>query len=307
MSGPENASGADFSLAESFRQFLQFERYLSKNTVVSYLFDTKAYLLYLHARGIDPLKADKTIVYDFLLSLKDEDKKSSTIYRAVAALKAFYRFVEEQMQLEGFSQIVSMELPRRFALLPEVLSRNEIQKVLTDLARGKDTYMLRDSAVLELFYATGLRISELLGLNMGSVSFELGIVNCIGKGGAQRIVPVGKPALKSLEKYLKKASPELAGHKMPPERALFVTRRGERFSRQGMWKLVVGRIEQGLGYRVKPHVLRHTFATHLLENGADLRVIQELLGHADISTTQIYTHVDRQRLKNVHSKFHPRG
>ncbi len=295
------------SLLESFLNHLRCELRLADNTVAAYGLDLRLFLEHLAAEGTQVLAAQPREVMDFLMRMKVDRKKASTVYRRLAAVKAFYRFLQSEGREGGYQAVAAMEVPRRQSMLPGVLSVKEMETLLSSLARGRDALAVRDAAIFEMLYASGMRISELIGLRPGDVSPKLGIVTVHGKGGRQRIVPVGRPALASLEKYLKKTRPGQAACAAAPPAALFLTRRGAAFTRQGLWRVIVQRIQTALGRRVNPHMIRHSFATHLLSAGADLRVIQELLGHADISTTQIYTHVDSDRLKAVHARFHPRG
>ncbi len=239
------------------------------------------------------------------MKLRDRKLAPSSVARKLVAIKVFFRFLVGQGLVRSDPSAV-MESPRLMKGLPAVLDVEEVGRLLAS-APGKDGMRgLRDRALLELLYASGLRASEATGLKVSDLNLESGFLRCAGKGGKERVVPVGKHARQWIERYLKRAR---ARFKPKPEaRELFLNRTGRRLSRQSVWMLVRRYANlAGIRKRITPHTLRHSFATHLLEAGADLRVVQELLGHASISTTQIYTHVDRARLKAIHAKFHPRG
>jgi integrase/recombinase XerD len=220
------------------------------------------------------------------------------------AVKVLFRFmVREGALARDVTEV--LESPRLWKVLPEALTMREVDRLL-QAAEGPTRFDLRDRAVLELFYATGMRVSELAGLTLDEVRAEEGFVRCLGKGNKMRVVPFGRQARETLLRYLAEGRP--AFHPKPEAREVFLNGRGGRLSRMGLWKMIRDRARKaGLAKPLHPHILRHSFATHLLANGAPLRVIQEMLGHADIATTQIYTHVDRNRLKSVHLQFHPRA
>jgi integrase/recombinase XerD len=229
---------------------------------------------------------------------------SETIYLQIAALRAFYTFAEAEKHLaQNIAE--NLSFPRRWQRLPKSLSNSEIQKLLKP-ETTLDPATLCDQAVLELAYASGLRLAELRGIRLEQLHLEAGFVNVIGKGNKERVVPLGRKAVAAIEQYLQAGRPKLITPRSPAN--LFLTKRGTPFAPVTMWQRIKRRAARAqIGRNLTPHMLRHSFATHLLENGADLRVIQELLGHASISTTEVYTHLNGQRLREVHQKYHPRG
>ena len=228
---------------------------------------------------------------------------SESVYLEIAALRAFYRFAENE-KLLPLNVAENLSLPRRWKRLPKALTNDEIEKLLAP-ENPATPDNLCDQAILELAYASGLRLSELKNLRLEQLHLEAGFINVIGKGNKERVVPVGKKAVAALDRYLETGRPKLVGPKSPAN--VFLTKRGGRFASVTLWLRIKKRVGRtGISRNITPHMLRHSFATHLLEHGADLRVIQELLGHASISTTEIYTHVTGSRLREVHRKFHPR-
>ena len=284
-----------------FLDFLSLERGFSPNTVASYGEDLKAYIKFLSDRKLSaPGRED---IADHLLDLKQRGLSSTTVARHLAAIKGFHRFLLNEGGMKK-DPTVGMRTPKVWNELPSVLSVREVARILAQ-PDGTKRAGIRDKAILELLYATGMRISELGTLKWSDLNLEVGYVRCTGKGSKERIVPVGSHAVESVRLYLEKTRPRYVkggdGH-------LFVTRLGGGFTRQGLWKIVKKyALKSGIRKGVMPHTFRHSFATHLLERGADLRSVQEMLGHASISTTQVYTHVDRSRLKKIHAKYHPRG
>ncbi|PLR99815.1 site-specific tyrosine recombinase XerD [Bacillus sp. T33-2] len=292
---------------KDFIHFLIVEKGLSRNTIMAYERDLKSYLKFLKgSEGVQDLnEVQRLQIIQFLAKLKDEGKSSKTLARHVASIRAFHQFLLRDKAV-GHDPTVHIESPQLERSLPKVLSLQEVETLL-ETPKLKDHFGYRDKAMLEILYATGMRVSELIGLNLGDVHLTMGFVRCIGKGNKERIIPIGKTAAKALEQYLEKARHKFVA-KNHSDDALFLNLRGMRLTRQGFWKILKGlTIEAGITKELTPHTLRHSFATHLLENGADLRAVQEMLGHADISTTQIYTHVSKTRLKDVYSKFHPRA
>jgi len=292
-------------LVESFLNYLSVERSLSKNTILSYRRDLEKYIHYLKDSNINSLsQTARKNISDFMFGLKDGGLSAVSIARNLVAIKVLYRFlVRERILTTDPSSL--LDSPKLWKKIPDVLSGLEVEALLEapDLktARG-----LRDKAILELMYATGLRVSEAVNLKTQDVNFDVGFLRCIGKGAKERIVPLGKESIQAIKKYLEEARPKLA-RSGREDTFLFLSRLGKKISRQSFWKLVkhyakLARIKKN----IRPHTLRHSFATHLLERGADLRSVQEMLGHADISTTQIYTHIDKNRLKMIHKNFHPR-
>ncbi|MFB6465930.1 site-specific tyrosine recombinase XerD [Cytobacillus sp. Hz8] len=292
---------------KDFIHFLIVEKGLAKNTIVSYERDLKSYLTYLkEIEKIGDLnQVQRVQIVHFLGKLKEEGKSAKTLARHVASIRSFHQFlIREKVTSQDPS--VHIESPQMEKSLPKVLSLKEVE-ILLDTPKPIDPFGMRDKAMLELLYATGIRVSELISLNSGDVHLTMGFVRCIGKGNKERIIPVGKTALRAISEYVSHGRPKLQS-KNNHDEALFLNHHGKRLTRQGFWKILKRLTkEAGINKDLSPHTLRHSFATHLLENGADLRAVQEMLGHADISTTQIYTHVTKTRLKDVYSQFHPRA
>ncbi|NLE65182.1 MAG: site-specific tyrosine recombinase XerD [Elusimicrobia bacterium] len=294
------------ALVEDFLNYLAVERGLAKNSLLAYRRDLSAYVRYLegHCHLKDPSVVRREHVTSYMQQQKKGGLSSSSICRSLAAVRMFHRFlVRENIVVEDPTDLV--DTPKLWKRVPDVLTQAEVEQMIS-LAGGRDAQAVRDRAMLELFYASGLRVSELAGLSLESVNLQVGFVRCLGKGSKERIIPVGKGAREALERYLQKARARLLGGRASS--ALFLSRLGTPLTRQALWKIIKAyAAKAGIKKTIKPHTLRHTFATHLLEHGADLRSVQEMLGHADISTTQIYTHVDRERLRTIHKQFHPRG
>jgi len=290
---------------EEFINYLAVERGLADNTMLAYRQDLKKYSLFLSKKGVKEAKhVKRDHITDFMYDQKKKGLSANSICRRLAAIKVFHRFlVRERIVSEDPTNLV--DTPRIWKRVPDVLSIGEIESMI-NAAKGRGWQAIRDKAILELFYASGMRVSELLNLNMENVNLELGYVRCIGKGRKERIIPIGKRACESIERYYASARKKLV--KDRSTLTLFLSRLGKKISRQSIWKIIKNYAHKAkIKREIKPHTLRHSFATHLLEHGADLRSVQEMLGHSDISTTQIYTHVDRERLKSIHKQFHPRG
>ncbi len=293
------------ALVDQFLDHILLERGLSPNTRSAYANDLHQFVLFLQAAKVPTWNSvSRKQVLDFLMSRKDRGLRSSSISRMFVSIKVFFRYLNEESFLDS-DVTEAMDSPRLWKVLPETLSPKEVDKLLA--APAEDTpFAIRDTALLEMFYATGLRVSELCNLALDDIHFDAGYLRCMGKGRKERIVPFSAAAAAHLNKYLDEARPFFA--KDPGERTILLTRRGTKFSRKSVWKLVKGYTRKaGINKSISPHTLRHSFASHLLQNGAPLRVIQEMLGHADIATTQIYTHVDQTRLKSIHEKYHPRS
>lgn len=292
-------------LLEEFLNYLSVERGLSKNTVISYRTDLLHFISHLEAKGvknIDEIKRQE--ITDYLLHLKDRGISSNSISRALVAIKMFYRFlVQERLAADDVAGI--LESPKLIRPLPNVLSAGEVDKLL-NAPDTRNWLGIRDKAALELIYATGMRVSEMVDLTTDGLNLDVGFIRCKGKGNKERIVPVGKAARNSISRYMERVRPRLL--KQKDDAHLFLTRLGRKVSRQSFWKMIKKYAKRArIKKKIAPHTLRHSFATHLLERGADLRVVQEMLGHADISTTQIYTHINKERLKSIHKQFHPRA
>ncbi|ESU30276.1 tyrosine recombinase XerD [Bacillus sp. 17376] len=292
---------------DDFIHFLVVEKGLSKNTIVSYKRDLNSYITYL--RKIEQLGdlngVQRAQIVHFLGHLKDTGKSSKTLARHIASIRAFHHFLLREKAVDH-DPTVHIESPQHERSLPKVLSMEEVETLL-DSPKLTDHFGYRDKAMLEMMYATGIRVSELIGLTLSDVHLTMGFVRCMGKGSKERIIPIGKTASDAIEQYLEKGRPKLVSKKYKDD-SLFLNHHGKGLSRQGFWKILKRlATEAGIEKELTPHTMRHSFATHLLENGADLRAVQEMLGHADISTTQIYTHVTKTRLKDVYTKFHPRA
>ncbi len=290
---------------EEFISFLSIERGMAHNTLLAYRRDLKFYMTYLSLNGLSSLnQIQRESVTAFMYHQKEKGLSANSICRNLAAIKMFHRFlVRERLAMEDPTQLV--ETPKLWKRIPDVLSFQEIEAMLKT-SEGEHWQQIRDHSILELFYASGLRVSELVSLKLESVNFELGFVRCLGKGNKERIIPIGKSARIAIQKYCDQVRNKLK--KNQETEVIFLSRLGKKLSRQSVWKIIKCYARKaGIKKEIKPHTLRHSFATHLLENGADLRSVQEMLGHADISTTQIYTHVDKERLRIVHKQFHPRG
>lgn len=291
-------------LVEEFLNYLSTERGLAENTISAYRRDLNKYSKYLERNGVKSFNATKrNNITNFMHYLKDKGLNSNSIARALVAIKVLYRFlVNERYLKEDVTGVLS--LPKLWRRLPEVLRVEEVDKLLQ--APNLKTWVgIRDRASLELMYATGMRVSEIANLKLNDLNLDMGFVKCIGKGQKERIVPLGTYASEALKRYINKTRPRLLKQKDQPH--LFLSRLGKKISRQTFWKNVkVYAKKSKIKNEITPHTLRHSFATHLLERGADLRTLQEMLGHSDISTTQIYTHIEKERLKQIHRKFHPR-
>jgi integrase/recombinase XerD len=294
-------------LVLDFLGYLEFERGLSRNTLEAYRTDLLQFGRFLDKRDLSALRAGSADVSDFLAGLANGNGKAAspaTIHRKAACLRSFYRHLRREGLVED-DPTASLTAPRRGQKLPQVLSRAEVTRLL-EQPRGTEPAALRDRALLELMYACGLRASEAIGLEMGDIDLDDHVLRARGKGSKERIVPIGASAIDALRRYLERGRPALIRGR--PETHLFVNFRGGPLTRQGLYKVVRRHAETaGLADRMSPHTLRHTFATHLLAGGCDLRSVQEMLGHADVATTQLYTHLSSQRLKDVYFKAHPRA
>ncbi len=292
-------------LVEEFLNYLSAERGLSANTISSYRGDLNKYIQYLEKQKIVSLSASKrSHVTNFMHYLKDKGLASNSIARALVAIKVFYRFLVNEKYLQDDVTAV-LNLPKLWKKLPEVLNAQEVENLLRS-PNLRTNLGIRDKAVLELMYGTGMRVSEIASLKLNDLNLEMGFVKCIGKGQKERIIPLGSYAARAVVRYVNRARPKL--FKQRDEPGLFLSRLGRRISRQSFWKTIkFYKKKSKIKKEITPHTLRHSFATHLLERGADLRTVQEMLGHSDISTTQIYTHINKERLKQIHRKFHPRA
>lgn len=294
------------SWLEEFIHYLSVERGLAQNTLASYRIDLGQYLTHLKQQGVSSLaQANRNHILSHLYKLQKEGKAPATISRHLAALKHFYRFLQsEEILQEDYT--MGLESPKLAQRLPHVLTTAEVENLLSQ-PQLADPAGLRDKAMLEIIYATGIRVSEMISLNIPDVELDLGYIRCFGKGSKERIIPLGSVAARYIREYLSRSRVKLTKGKSDHQ-ALFVNVQGKRLTRQGFWKIIKKYAKEcKIEKSITPHTLRHSFATHLLENGADLRAVQEMLGHADISTTQIYTHLTKLRLKEVYTSAHPRA
>ena len=289
-----------------YLHYLLIERGLSSNTRKSYQRDLEQYLTFLHKKEItDWQDVDRYTIVDFLQFLQEEKKSAATITRMVTSLRRFHQFLRQERYTDH-DPMQHIDSPKKVQKLPDTLSLNEVERLI-ETPDTKKVLGIRDRTILEVMYATGLRVSELIGLKLNDLHLSMGLMQTIGKGDKERIVPLGDMAIYWLETYLEEARPLLC-QKHPEEEYLFVNGHGTSLSRQGIWKNLKALVlKAGIMKNVTPHTLRHSFATHLLENGADLRTVQELLGHADISTTQIYTHITKKRMADVYKQYFPRA
>jgi integrase/recombinase XerD len=305
---PRQAGVRFEALLLDFLAHLELERGLSRNTLSAYRTDLLQYGAFLEGRDIDPTDARAKHVSEFLADLAEGNGRapcsSATIHRKAAALRSFYRHLRRE-ELITEDPTATLTAPRRGKHLPEVLSHGEVNRLLAQ-PKGDDPMGLRDRALLEVMYGCGLRASEAVSLEVSDVDVDEGVVLARGKGSKERLVPIGKQAVAAVRNYLRSGRPKLAGSSS--ESRLFVNFRGGSLSRQGLYKIVRRHAKSaGLDGRMSPHTLRHTFATHLLAGGCDLRSVQEMLGHADVSTTQVYTHLSGERIRDVYFKAHPRA
>jgi len=289
---------------EHFLSYLSVERGLARNTIISYREDLNSYIDFLESNAVASLSATtKNDIINFMVRQKEKGISVNSVARRLAAIKSFYRFLVRERILKNDPTSL-VDSPKLWKKVPETLSINEVELLLSE-PDLKDTRGIRDRAILETLYATGMRVSEAAGLKSVDVNFDIGFLRCIGKGSKERVIPLGKKAISSIRKYQTASRPKLL--KKKESAYLFVNRFGSRISRQSLWKIIKRYARQaGIKKEIKPHILRHSFATHLLEKGADLRSVQEMLGHSNISTTQIYTHINKDRLRTIHRTFHPR-
>jgi integrase/recombinase XerD len=289
---------------ESFLHYATVEKGLSENTVAAYERDLRLFCKFLKERKLTLEGVKREDILTWMMILRQNGRADTTISRQQASIRAFFQFlVKNDILMRDPS--AHLETPRKKQKLPKVLSMSDVERLL-EVPKPNNRFGKRDKAMLELLYATGLRVSELVSLTMDDVHVQMGFIKCLGKGSKERIIPLGKVAADAIERYIQSGRREL--DKTRSATALFLNHHGKSLSRQGFWKTLKKYArEAGIDKEITPHTLRHSFATHLLENGADLRAVQEMLGHADISTTQIYTHVNKTRLKDVYAKSHPRA
>ena len=290
-------------LVDEFLTYLVVECGLAHNTLLAYGTDLREFVAYFGAAGQTVTELEPVQIQRFLIQLKDRGLAISSIARHLAAVKVFLRYLvlvgHADRDITGV-----LESPRKWLRIPRTLHRRQVDALLA-APDPKDRFYHRDRAILELLYATGLRVSELVSLGLDNINPRVGYVRCVGKGRRERVVPVGELALESVDAYRASLRPSL--DRSGRASALFLSRSGRRLDRENCWRIVKKHaFRAGLAESTSPHTLRHCFATHLLEGGANLRVVQEMLGHVNLGTTQIYTHVDRRRLKDIHQRCHPR-
>lgn len=290
-------------ILQAYLEFLSVEKGLSQNTQISYSRDIERFLQFLEVEKTSFLKAKEENLVRFIHHQSRSGLSARSLARQISSLKSFYRY----LVLDGIikkNPAANLSSPKVWLYLPKFLSLKEVETLL-QMPNQENARGLRDKAMLELLYATGLRASELISLRLIDINLDEGFLICRGKGGKERIVPFGQEARAAVDRYIQEARIRLI---KKDSTAVFLTGRGETFTRQGFWKMLKGyALSAGLDSKISPHVLRHTFATHLLERGADLRSVQLMLGHSQITTTQIYTHVTRKQIRRIYEKFHPRA
>lgn len=292
-------------LLGAFIDYLANVKELSRNTLDSYKRDISQYISFLDERNIDDIRyTNKTTIITYLLYMQKNGKATSTISRNLASIRSFYQFLLNEKYIDR-DPTINLESPKSEKKLPSVLTLNEVELLLTQPNEGNEKG-IRDKAMLELLYATGIRVSELVSLNYCDLNLDMGYIKCKNSGTKERIIPIGSMARKAVERFIKECRFSLVRDES--EQALFVNYHGTRLTRQGFWKIIKMYTQKAkIGKKITPHTLRHSFATHLLQNGADLRSVQEMLGHSDISTTQIYTQITKNKIKEVYNKTHPRA
>ncbi len=302
MTVPITKDYAEDQLLDQFINQLKVERGLAANTILAYNHDLMGFFEFLKRRGVSPVQVNQDDLLSFIAEKKTQLSPRSLV-RNLVSIRMFYRFLVTEGKIDS-NPARLMGIPKMYRYLPDILSRDEVEAFLlqpdTQTVLGK-----RDKAILELLYATGLRVTELISLKMTGINLEVGFIRTIGKGSKERIIPMGTKAMDSLKEYLTDSRPSFP--KKEEFSYIFLNSRGRPMTRQGLWKIIKSyALKAGITKTVTPHTVRHSFATHLLEGGADLRSIQIMLGHSDISTTQIYTHIARERLKEIHERYHPR-
>ncbi|TSB46571.1 site-specific tyrosine recombinase XerD [Alkalicoccobacillus porphyridii] len=291
---------------EDFIHYLQIERGYSTNTITSYQNDLSSYSSYL--KNVEQCNSfaevERSLIVNYLYFLMEKGRAQSTIARNIASIRGLHQFLLREGRVKQ-DPSVHVEIPKPAKRLPKILSMQEVEALLT-APDSNDLMDIRNRAMLEIMYATGIRVSELIGLKTSDAHISMGFLRCVGKGNKERIIPLGSQAKDAVHTYLESSRPALL--KKNRHDLLFVNHRGNPLTRQGFWKILKQiAVKANITKPLTPHTLRHSFATHLLENGADLRAVQEMLGHVDISTTQIYTHVTKSRMKDVYSMYHPRA
>jgi len=293
------------ALLESFLTYLVVERGAAFNTTEAYDRDLRRHIGFLSQRGISNIAdVDSSQIVAFLSHLKEANLQAKSINRALASMRSFYKFLIREGLIEA-NPLTNIDTAKLWSRIPDILSKEEIKLLLASIDTSSP-FGIRDAAMLEMLYATGLRVSELISLSMNNINWQAGYLLTMGKGGKERIVPIGQIALAALRRYVDTARRQLMNANT--SEGIFLTKNGTTMSRQMFWKMIKKySLRAGLTKDIHPHTLRHSFASHLLEGGADLRSLQMMLGHADISTTQIYTHIGKKQLREVYKKHHPRG
>ena len=292
---------------EEYLMHLKIERGLADNSIESYQRDIKHYTQFLEKEKItDWNEIDRYVIVLFLQRLRESGKSDNSIIRMTSSLRQFHQYMRQE-KFTNKDVMQSVDTPKKSETLPKVMSTEEVDKLL-ETPDTETEIGLRDRAILEVMYATGLRISELINLKMNELHLTMGFIQTIGKGNKERILPIGGMAIQYLNEYLEDSRPIFESRSAEESPYVFLNSRGKGLSRQGVWKNIKKTVQlAGIKQNVTPHMIRHSFATHLLENGADLRIVQELLGHSDISTTQIYTHITKARMKDIYKEYHPRA
>jgi integrase/recombinase XerD len=288
-----------------FIHYISVEKGLAKNTLESYNRDLSAYISYLRQTGVQSLEeSTRGCITGYLANLQRNGKATATLSRNLASIRSLYSYLFQERRIVE-NPATDMESPKLEKKLPCVLTTQEMD-LLLDQPDQLQISGIRDKAMLEVIYATGIRVSEMMSLNVGDINLEAGFIRCVGKGSKERIIPLGSVAIRHVDRYLDEGRPKMVREN--GEASMFVNQHGKRLTRQGFWKILKKYAHSAkISKDITPHTMRHSFATHLLENGADLRSVQEMLGHADISTTQIYTQVTKRKLRDVYEKTHPRA
>ena len=296
----------DVVAIKRFKKFLQVEKGLSQNSIYSYTYDLKKFSEFLSLKSKDIMDATQDDIQQFLKYEKNNKKNSSrTLARSLAAIRQFYNFISDNIDMNIQNPTEKIETPHVEKTLPDYLTVNELDKLFSSISE-EDCYELRDKTIFELLYSSGLRISEAVDLTIGDVDLTNNFINVIGKGNKQRMVPMGKEAVRLINKYIQDSRPVIISNR--DSEYLFISKKGSQLNRKSVWRLLKNYVTRTeIQKNITPHTLRHSFATHLIENGADLRSVQELLGHMDISTTQVYTHMAKKHLQKLHKSYHPKG
>lgn len=310
LNSKANSNKEKNDLLEDYLFYLRTEKGLSANTCVNYSRDITIFTEFLRSRSLDILHCTPSDIITFILTQKEQGRSAASLARYLAAIRGFYGFLLQEDKLKA-DPTLYINTPKQDQKLPYVISENKLIEAINNDEEQK-FLSIRDRAIVEVLYGCGLRVSELIGLSLNDISFNMGYIRCRGKGNKERIVPLGEPAVLLLQEYISSSRPLILARNSKPtaevRNTMFLNSSGKPISRQGIWLILKKWAKRnGLDINVYPHLMRHSFATHLLDNGADLRSVQEMLGHADIATTQIYTHLSRKRILDVFRKHHPRA